>query len=375
MSDYWQKKPLLIKSAFPSFHDPIDEHELAGLAQEPCIDARIVRSNHGKNWSVDHGPFEDFSKHCTDDWSLLVQNVDRYQLNAAKLMDAFDHIPRWRMDDLMVSFSVPNGSVGCHLDRYDVFICQGKGQRHWRIYPLDSTLPVIQPCGLSQAKPTQSPLIDVVMEAGDVLYIPPGYPHHGVALTACLNYSVGFRAPAKSHLLDAVAEQFETEGSKTDTLYSDIPLNSFDSGYELSDNTVMALQSFITSSLHTLSFEHAMLRYLSKKHIDEELLHTIIQENAEFSLEQDGMLGTVLVRTGGITPLYRLLSDCRHCWYVQGEEIYCELFNCQEVKRFLSSTKYTIDSSISSWPGQLKAIVSISLNNGWWQLAVDDESE
>ncbi|MDT1800214.1 cupin domain-containing protein, partial [Salmonella enterica subsp. enterica serovar Oslo] len=51
--------------------------------------------------------------------------------------------PDWRLDDLMISFSVPGGGVGPHIDQYDVFIIQGMGSRRWRV---GDKLPMRQFC-------------------------------------------------------------------------------------------------------------------------------------------------------------------------------------------------------------------------------------
>ena len=108
LENYWQKKPLVIKQGFANFIDPLDENDLAGLSQELCIDSRIV-SQTNNTWQVSHGPFEDVNEHCLGAWSLLVQSVDHFIPEADQLMRAFDFIPHWRMDDLMVSFSNKDG--------------------------------------------------------------------------------------------------------------------------------------------------------------------------------------------------------------------------------------------------------------------------
>ncbi|MEM7863109.1 cupin domain-containing protein, partial [Morganella morganii] len=131
LEKYWQKKPVVLKNAFPDFADPITPDELAGLAMEPEVDSRLVSFIDNK-WEASHGPFEDYSQLGEKGWSLLVQAVNHWHMPAAELVKPFRVLPEWRLDDLMISYSVPGGGVGPHIDNYDVFIIQGMGRRRWR---------------------------------------------------------------------------------------------------------------------------------------------------------------------------------------------------------------------------------------------------
>ncbi len=201
---YWQKRPVILKRGFKNFIDPISPDELAGLAMENEVDSRLVSHQDGR-WQVAHGPFESFDHLSENNWSLLVQAVDHWHEPSAALMRPFRQLPDWRMDDLMISFSVPGGGVGPHLDQYDVFIIQGTGRRRWRV---GEKTPLKQHCphpDLLQVEPFDA-IIDEEMEPGDILYIPPGFPHEGYALENALNYSVGFRAPNGRELVSGFAD-------------------------------------------------------------------------------------------------------------------------------------------------------------------------
>ncbi|WP_149010561.1 cupin domain-containing protein, partial [Escherichia albertii] len=128
---HWQKRPVVLKRGFNNFIDPLSPDELAGLAMENEVDSRLVSHQDGK-WQVSHGPFESYDHLGETNWSLLVQAVDHWHEPTAALMRPFRELPDWRIDDLMISFSVPGGGVGPHLDQYDVFIIQGTGRRRWR---------------------------------------------------------------------------------------------------------------------------------------------------------------------------------------------------------------------------------------------------
>lgn len=129
---HWQKRPVVLKRGFNNFIDPISPDELAGLAMESEVDSRLVSHQDGK-WQVSHGPFESYDHLGETNWSLLVQAVNHWHEPTAALMRPFRELPDWRIDDLMISFSVPGGGVGPHLDQYDVFIIQGTGRRRWRV--------------------------------------------------------------------------------------------------------------------------------------------------------------------------------------------------------------------------------------------------
>lgn len=201
LKKHWQKKPLLIRQAFPDFKDLLTPDELAGLALEPDCHARLVFEKGKKPWRVEKGPFEEgrFSTLPKTHWSLLVSRVNEYLDQAARLLETFDFIPHWRLDDLMISFAPPQGTVGPHVDSYDVFLVQGMGRRHWQIQEnYDPTLVSGADLRvLKNFKPEES----WELFPGDLLYLPPGVAHYGVALEDCMTYSIGFRAPSHRNLL------------------------------------------------------------------------------------------------------------------------------------------------------------------------------
>ena len=218
LREYWQKKPLLVRNAFPGFESPISPEDLAGLACEDGVLARIVAHEpEGDRWLLRHGPFPEdmFPAMPHHDWTLLVQDVDKWDADVRALLDRFDFLPRWRIDDVMVSFAAPGGSVGAHVDQYDVFLLQAQGRRRWQIddrpnppvhFRLDVELKLLQ-----RFDPTH----DWVLEPGDMLYLPPGVPHHGVAEDACLTFSVGMRAPAAAELLGDFVDTLASEADES----------------------------------------------------------------------------------------------------------------------------------------------------------------
>lgn len=209
LRDYWQKRPLLIRGAFPDFQTPVMPDDLAGLAcEEGALSRLIVHDRASDDWSVRTGPFqeEEFPGMPDHDWTLLVQDVDKWDPDVRALLPTFDFLPRWRMDDVMISFAATGGSVGAHVDQYDVFLLQAYGHRRWQIDASESISGKRPPLGfrddvelklLKRFKATH----DWVLAPGDMLYLPPNVPHNGVAEDPCLTFSFGMRAPSSAELI------------------------------------------------------------------------------------------------------------------------------------------------------------------------------
>ncbi|MBI5006016.1 MAG: cupin domain-containing protein [Nitrosomonadales bacterium] len=204
LRDYWQKKPLLIRQAIPGFKGLLDPQQLIELACRDDVQARLV-TNQRSRWALRNEPFEpaDFrglSK--KGKWSVLVQGVNHFLPAAAELVKQFNFIPHTRLDDLMVSYAPKGGGVGPHFDAYDVFLVQGLGHRRWQISTQkDQTLIEGAPLRLLKDFRVEQ---EWVLEAGDMLYLPPHCAHNGIAEDDCMTYSIGFRTPWYQEL----AEQF-----------------------------------------------------------------------------------------------------------------------------------------------------------------------
>jgi 50S ribosomal protein L16 3-hydroxylase len=209
LAEYWQQKPLLCPRALPHFRSPLSAEELAGLAMEADVESRLVWQDAGA-WQQRQGPFTAEHFQREGPWTLLVQRVDSWAPAVSALRNELPKVPRWRFDDVMVSFATDGAGVGPHFDRYDVFLLQGTGQREWRIGPhCDDTTTQLNENGLSLLPPFEPEEI-YVLNAGDVLYLPPGIAHWGIARGNAITYSLGFRAPTLAELMarrtDAVLE-------------------------------------------------------------------------------------------------------------------------------------------------------------------------
>lgn len=253
LQDYWQRKPLFVKNAVPELAGLLDGNDLAGLAIDPDVESRIVARNGAaelaKSWSLRRGPFKtaDFRKLPKKDWTLLVQAVDHRLPALAELLDRFSFLPQWRIDDVMVSYAVDGGGVGPHYDSYDVFLIQGSGTRLWRVGPEVSDADLMPHADLRILK--KMPVTEEFLcEPGDLLYLPPGVAHWGIAQGECMTYSVGFRAPADREMLDGLCS-YLIDRIPAGQRYGDAGLATPEHAGELPAATVAAFRNRLTALL------------------------------------------------------------------------------------------------------------------------------
>jgi 50S ribosomal protein L16 3-hydroxylase len=237
LAEYWQKKPLLIKNAIQNFKGLLSPNDLAGLACDENVQSRIVEEISGK-WYARQGPFDDadfanLPENPSPDhrWTLLVQSLNHHLPEAAALLQKFNFIPHARLDDLMVSYAPDGGGVGPHFDSYDVFLLQGQGKRLWRISE-QTDLDLIEGAPLRILKNFETAQ-EWLVEAGDMLYLPPHLAHWGIAVSEgkedCMTYSIGFRAPKNQELatefLGFMQDQLNQEKLTLSGIYQDADLS------------------------------------------------------------------------------------------------------------------------------------------------------
>lgn len=250
LSGYWQKQPLLIRNPWTSWRNPLGPDELAGLACEEEVESRLIARTRG-GWKVEHGPFPEarLGKLGSKPWTLLVQAVDHHVPAVAALIAPFRFIPNWRIDDVMVSYATDRGGVGPHFDRYDVFLIQGLGQRRWQIgAPCDDASALLQHDDLRLLANFEAGE-EWILEPGDILYVPPGVAHNGVAVgDDCMTYSVGFRAPSRGELIAHWSEHLVAE-MEDDDRYTDPDLRAQDNPGEISPQAIARLHTMVTDKM------------------------------------------------------------------------------------------------------------------------------
>ena len=283
LAEYWQKKPLLIKGAIPDFDGLLTPNELAGLACEEDVQARIIALKKNK-WSVKEGPFDDddFAKLPDKDWTLLVQSVNHHLPEAQSLLSQFDFIPHARLDDLMVSYAPDGGGVGPHVDSYDVFLLQGSGKRLWKVSEQqDLSLVECAPLRLLQNFVTEQ---EWLLEAGDMLYLPPQIAHWGTAVGEdCMTYSIGFRAPKQQELatefLGFLQDKLTIEANLP-TLYSDADLMLQTHPAEIST----AMVQKVSAMLQKITWDNATVAQFLGAYISEPKPDVVFEPNKKINL-------------------------------------------------------------------------------------------
>jgi 50S ribosomal protein L16 3-hydroxylase len=213
LAKYWRKRPLLIKGGVAGLDRLLNKRSILSVASQQDATSRLIRKGSGiRSWDLEFGPFRpaEFRSLPASNWTVLVQELD-HRLPALQIVrDHFQVTPQWQFDDIMVSYAVEGGGVGPHYDQYDVFLIQGFGQRRWQIGDMcDVNTELIEDPPLKVIKNFR-PTMEWLCEPGDVLYLPPMIPHHGVAVTECSTFSVGFRSVSTRELFDAFVEQLST---------------------------------------------------------------------------------------------------------------------------------------------------------------------
>lgn len=367
LAQYWQKKPLLIKQAFANFQDSITADELAGLAMEAEIESRIVSTNSQGDWQVDHGPFEDFSQYGESDWTLLVQAVNNWSRPTHNLLAPFAFIPSWRIDDVMVSFSTPNGGVGAHLDQYDVFIVQGSGKRRWQVGAPDSSLNTLLPHpDLKQVSNFQA-IIDEITEAGDLLYIPPNHPHNGVSIENSVNFSIGFQAPSSQELWSSFADKLIDKNSG-EQRFSDPGRKKCQNNFSITQNDKQQLKAFMLAQLEQEEFyEQFIGQYLTQGHHALEILVPVhdIDENKLLDILSEPDI--LFMPVSGLKAA--IIDDTQATLFINGDSFPIDN-QTLELAQQLAQQKPLTTKKIKSLTVCLKntQLLTNILNKGYWYI-------
>lgn len=255
LNKYWQKKPLLIRNSFLKNHlNATKFFELMKeLASDDDVESRLILKR-GKRWRKDYGPFEktDFDDLPNGNWTLLINEVDRHNIDIAKLWDYyFDFIPNWRRDDIMMSYASKGGGIGAHIDNYDVFLVQGGGSREWSI---ENRFITVEEEKFREVPNADTRLLQDfqcnqswILQQGDMLYLPPRIPHQGISLSDdCITISFGFRSPSYISMISAFSEQI-CQTIKQDDFYEDLNLQISISPSYVPDDTINEVKTKLKS--------------------------------------------------------------------------------------------------------------------------------
>lgn len=373
LRDYWQKKPLLVRNAFPELAYRLSDEDLLELAQEESVEARLVLEKGKTPWELRKGPFsaKDFKSLPATHWTLLVQAVDHYLPALSDYLAKFDFLPAWRIDDIMISYAVEGGSVGPHYDQYDVFLIQGFGNRRWQLG---------QACDEHSPRVAGTPLrilqqidvhFDEVVNPGDLLYLPPGMAHFGVAQNACTTYSIGFRAPALAHLLERVVDT-ALEQTGSNRLFADAGRVPATHPGELTGTDLEALRTQLLSLLddrHTL--QQALAPFLSEPKYDD-----YEPQGEELSLDEihDALGSGAFLRRDPASRMVYTVQDGRlQDLFINGQK---EWFppEIADLVRQLADQRQTTAGQLTPWLTREDAVhwLADQLASGHWFLDSDE---
>ncbi len=330
LAEYWQKKPLLIKNAIQNFEGLLNPEELAGLACEDDVQSRIIEYKQDK-WHARHGPFddEDFAKlpqkpSAAHNWTLLVQSVNHYLPEAAELLQQFAFIPHARLDDLMVSYAPDGGGVGPHFDSYDVFLLQGQGRRFWRISEqTDLSLIEGAPLRILQNFETSQ---EWLLEAGDMLYLPPHLAHWGIAVssvkdgvtTDCMTYSIGFRAPKNQELatefLGFMQDRLNQDKLTLTGTYQDADLSLQNHPAEIGS----AMIATVSANLQKIQWSNEIVAEFLGTYLSDPKADVVFDVNKKMAMR---VFAEKLAKLGIALDLKSLMLFFGDAFFINGEQV------------------------------------------------------
>lgn len=321
LTEYWQKKPLLVRNAMPEIIGLLEPDDVKELALDEDISARLIRqkNKNPNEWHVKSSPLTkgDFQK-LPNLWTILVQAVDHYSFDIAELWKKFPFIPQWRRDDIMVSYAPKGGSVGKHFDFYDVFLVQGHGHRRWQLGQMcdeSTTFVPDQPLKLLTEIDVQ---FDEVLAPGDLLYVPPSLSHYGVAEDDCLTFSFGFRMPNLAEMSDRLSEQFAKNSALKQPL-ADITRQKTNNIGEINGTEFSYLKTQLLDYLtQAPEFDAAIMAYMSESKYPNSIPEP--EEIAVDDLLEVIHSGYQLLLEPASKILYRQQNDCLEFW-ANGEQL------------------------------------------------------
>lgn len=363
LTTYWQKKPVVIRQGFKDFVDPIAPDEFAGIAMEETVQSRLVSKKNGQ-WKAEFGPFESYDHLGERDWSLVIQALDNFSEEAAELIEPFRFLPHWRLDDLMVSFATEGGSVGPHIDNYDTFICQGSGKRHWRVGDRGQHAEVVPHEALLHVEPFDA-IIDVELEAGDILYIPPGFPHEGIALEPSMSFSVGFRANSAISLLSGFADHI-IDNDLGGKLLEDPNRQAISNSGEISNDDYANIKQQLQNLLDddTL-FKNFVGNFLTNAKHELDLMPS----DEPFGHEEvSELLGIhAIKRLGGLRAFYFEDTISNGICYINGEQVTFDSEIAPVIKLLCNQVIVTPDD-LSDWRENKHFVTLMAelLDQGFW---------
>jgi len=359
LTEYWQKKPLLIRQAVPGFNGLLSRDELFDLACDADVESRYIRlpaAGLDGEWTLERGPQRRARlRGKKQPWTVLVQGLNLWVPDGDHLLHHFDFIPQARLDDLMVSYAIDGGGVGPHFDNYDVFLLQGTGKRRWQIAD-QADRSLIEGAPLRILKSFQ-PSEDWVLEPGDMLYLPPHWAHNGTAIGECTTYSIGFRSPTAQELgtefLAWMQERIQLEG-----LYADPNLALQQHSAEIGTQMVDQIEHMLSA----ICWGRADVEAFVGAYLSEPKSHVFF-EPPEQALSRKAFVRAASTHGFRLDARSLLLFD-RNCFYLNGEALDLDP-TLRETITHLADRRELPASSFASCPDTLLDLLHDWYENGF----------
>lgn len=353
MRRHWQAKPLLARAAWSQATPPVTRTQLFALAADPDVESRLVCRT-GVRWTVRHGPLprRSLPPLRQSGWTLLVQGVDLFVDAAHQMLRPFRFVSDARLDDLMISYASDAGGVGPHVDAYDVFLVQLHGRRRWRIGRVhDDQLVKGAPLKLLRHfKPDQ----EWLLEAGDMLYLPPGWGHDGVAVGECMTASVGFRAPRAAELASALmlgVADAVADANGNSALYSDRA------------STASATPARIPSTLESFARTAWQRAVRNPQALQRALGQWLSEPKARVWFEPGQQAPGLGLRALELSRRTRMLYDAHHV-YINGESLRAAGRDAQCLRQ-LADARVLPAADVGRLSKAARQIVQQWLSTGW----------
>ncbi len=347
LNEYWQKKPLLVRNAMPEIIGLLEPEDVQELALEEDVTARLIRqkNKNPNEWHVKSSPLTkgDFQK-LPNLWTLLVQAVDHYSFDISELWKKFPFIPQWRREDIMVSYAPKGGSVGKHFDFYDVFLVQGHGHRRWQLGQMCDESTQFIPDQPLKLLPEMDIQFDEVLAPGDLLYVPPGLSHYGVAEDDCLTFSFGFRMPNLSEMIDQVSDKF-AENTLLKNPLADIARQQTAHLGEINEVEFSYLKTQLLDYLTKApEFDAAIMAYMSESSYPNNIPEP--EEVEASDLSEIISTGYELILEPASRLLYRMQNGSFDFW-ANGENVCISETFAAQLKRIADGENIALDESFN----------------------------
>lgn len=335
LRDYWQKKPLLIRQAWTDFPELIDYARLAELASRDDVESRLIEYKN-QRWSMENGPFTPsrLKRLGETDWTILVQNMNHLVPHISDLLFRFNFLPYTRLDDMMISYAPPGGTVGPHYDSYDVFLLQVGGQKRWQISSDDAS-------GFIEDAPIRvlkdfNPEQEWVLEHGDMLYLPPKYAHYGVALEPGMTYSIGFRAPKTQEIAGKFLEYLQDELC-LEGMYADPDATVTNVPAKIDAQFI----SRISEMLQKITWDEKNVTEFIGRYFSEPKPHVFFDQTDDL-LDFDDFAAAA-VEQGVVLDLKSQMLYTDDCLYMNGEVMECGPESIVALQRLANTRKLAAD--------------------------------